>query len=172
MSSFVILEEEINPIEPLPYSSLIAPNLFATTFNASSHVDSTNVPFLRIKGFVIRSLEFTKSQPNFPLTQVEIALTGASEEGCTLRILRPFVHTSNEHPTPQNVHTVFVFFVRVSRMAASTSDTAKIPLYPGSTSLIKSTIGSRISGFNPVINPASPSIVFSIKALQGQIVTH
>ena len=112
-----------------------------------------------------------KSQPNFPFTQVEIAFTGPSE-GCTFKILRSFVQTSNEQPTPQNVQTVFVFFVRLLRIAASTSETAKIPLYPGSTSLIKSIIGFNISCLRPVIKPASPSIDFSINALQGQTVTH
>ncbi|MCY1452154.1 hypothetical protein D9M71_690570 [compost metagenome] len=80
-----------------------------------------------MSGFVIRSSELIKSQPNFPLTHVEIAFTGPSE-GCTFKILRPFVQTSNEQPTPQKVHTVFVFLVRLLRMAASTSETAKIPL--------------------------------------------
>lgn len=61
-----------------------------------------------MSGFVIRSSELTKSQPNFPLTQVEIAFTGPSE-GCTFKIFRPFVQTSNEQPTPQKVQTVFVF---------------------------------------------------------------
>lgn len=99
----------MNPTEPLPYVSLIAPNLLATKSRASSQDDSTKAPFLRIKGFVIRSSELTKSQPNFPLTHVEIALTGASETGWIFKISRPFVHTSKEQPTPQNVHTVFVF---------------------------------------------------------------
>lgn len=62
-----------------------------------------------MSGFVIRSSELIKSQPNFPLTHVEIAFTGPSE-GCTFKILRPFVQTSNEQPTPQKVHTVFVFW--------------------------------------------------------------
>ena len=143
----------------------------ATRSSASSHVASTKESPLRISGVVIRSSLLTKSQPNFPFTQVEIAFTGASETGWIFKIFRSFVHTSNEQPTPQNVQTVFVFFVLVSRIAASASETAIIPLYPGSTSLTRSIIGVKISSFNPVINPASPSIDFSINALQGQTVT-
>ena len=63
-----------------------------------------------MSGFVIRSSELTKSQPNFPLTHVEIAFTGPSE-GCTFKILRPFVQTSNEQPTPQKVQTVLFLCV-------------------------------------------------------------
>src|SRR5699024_9201481 len=92
--------------------------------------------------------------------------------GCTFKISLPFVHTSNVHPTPQNVHTVFVFFVRVSRIFASASDTAIMPLYPGSTSFTRSIIGFSISGFKPVIKPALPSIDYSIKTLQGKTETH
>ncbi|MEI0737805.1 hypothetical protein VQ056_15910 [Paenibacillus sp. JTLBN-2024] len=99
-------------------------------------------------------------------------MTGASWDGWIFRILRPLVHTSNEQPTPQNVHTVFVLRVLVSRIAASISEMAKMPLYPGSTSLTRSIIGSRIGLSIAVMNPASPSIDFSIGALHGQIVTH
>src|SRR5699024_3609618 len=112
-----------------------------------------------------------KSQPNFPFTHVEIAFTVPSL-GSTLRISRPFVHTSKEQPTPQKVQTVFVFFVLVSLIVASISDTAKIPLYPGSIHLTRSIIGSNTSGFIPVISPALPNIDFSISALQGQTETH
>src|SRR5699024_12689352 len=112
-----------------------------------------------------------KSLPNFPSTPVEIAFTGPSL-GSTLRISRPSVHTSKEQPTPQKVQTVFVFFVRVSRIAASISDTAKIPLYPGSTHLTRSIIGSNTSGSIPVINPALPNIDSSFYAFHGQTATH
>src|SRR4051794_22190907 len=148
------------------------PSLLDTNWSASSQVDSTKIPFLRINGLVKRSSLFIKSQPNFPLIQVEIALTGASETGWIFNILRSFVQTSKEHPTPQNVQTVFVFFVLVSRIADSTSEMAIMPLYPGSMSLTRSIIGDRISSFSPVMNPASPSIDFSISALQGHAVTH
>ena len=144
----------------------------ATTSRASSHEASTNISPWRINGFVIRSSLFTKSHPNLPFTHVEIPLTGASETGCTFKMWRSFVHTSNEQPTPQNVQTVFVLFTFVLRIAASTSETAKILLYPGSTSFTKSIIGSNTSGFNPVMNPASPNIDFSINALHGHTVTH
>src|ERR1700720_3365053 len=87
-------------------------------------------------------------------------------------MFRSFVQTSNVQPTPQKVHTVFVFLILVLRMAASTSEMAKILLYPGSTSLTRLIIGVRMSSFIAVINPAWPSIDFSIRALQGQTVTH
>src|SRR3954447_8433404 len=148
------------------------PSLLATNWSASSQVDSTKIPFLRINGLVKRSSLFIKSQPNFPLIQVEIALTGASEVGWTFKIFRSFVQISKEHPTPQNVQTVFVFFVLVSRIADSISEIARIPLYPGSTFLTISIIGFNKSSSSPDINPASPNMDFSIKALQGQIVTH
>ena len=120
----------------------------------------------------MRSSLLTKSQPNLPFTQVEIWFAGASDTGWILRILRSFVHTSNEQPTPQNVQTVFVFFVRVSRIVASASEIAKMPLYPGSTSLTKSINGVMMGSGIAVIKPASPSIDVSINALHGQAVTH
>src|SRR5699024_8128754 len=152
-------------------SSDLVPSFSAIRLNASSQLASTKESFLRINGFVKRPSALIKSQPNFPFTQVDIAFTGPSL-GSTLRLSRPFVHTSIEQPTPQNVLTVFVFFVLVYRIAATISDTAKIPLYPGSIHLTRSIIGSNTSGFIPVINPALPNIDFSINALQGQTETH
>ena len=35
-----------------------------------------------------------------------------------------FVHTSNEHPTPQYVHTVFVLLIRSLRISDSESESA------------------------------------------------
>lgn len=68
----------MKPTELPPCCCLIEPNLDEIKSSASSQLDSTNCPFLRIRGLVNRFSEFTKSQPNFPLTQVEIALTGPS----------------------------------------------------------------------------------------------
>lgn len=62
-----------------------------------------------MSGFVIRSSELIKSQPNFPLTHVEIAFTGPSE-GCTFKILRPFVQTSNEATYTTESTYCFCFF--------------------------------------------------------------
>src|SRR5690606_36540913 len=162
----------MKPIESLPFCSLIVLNFEATKSSASSQVASTNSPFLRMRGVVMRSSLLTKSQPNLPFTQVEMALAGASETGWIFRISRSLVQISNEQPTPQNVQTVLVFFVRVSRIVASASDTAMMPLYPGSTSFTKSIIGCRIFSGMPVMKPASPSIDVSINALHGQAVTH
>src|SRR5690606_27949659 len=107
----------------------------------------------------------------FPFTQVEIPLTVASTCGSTCRIVRPFVHISKLQPTLQYVQTVLVRLIRDFLIAASTSEIAKISLYPGSTSFVRSIIGSRIFGGILVKKPASPNIDFYIKALQGQTVT-
>src|SRR5699024_1153868 len=120
-SSFVHLEDEINPKASGPFSSTFSLNLEVIKSYASSHVDSTNSSPLRIKVLVRRSSLFTKSQPNLLFTQVEIPFAGASFLVSILRMSRPFVHTSNEQPTPQNVHTVLVFLIRSSRKIDSVS---------------------------------------------------
>src|SRR6266567_2046005 len=61
---------------------------------------SRNLPPSRISGLVNRSELFTKSQPNFPLMQVEMPLVGPSS-GSIFRICRSLVQTSKLQPTPQ-----------------------------------------------------------------------
>src|SRR5260370_27679808 len=115
LSSVVHLEEETNASESGPFFALISANLRATRSRASSHEASRNLPPSRISGFVSRSGLFTKSQPNFPLTQVEMPFVGPSK-GSTFKMWRSFVQTSKLHPTPQYVQTVFVRRIRNSRM--------------------------------------------------------
>ena len=160
----------MNARRSAPRFSFVSLNFLTISSYASSHVDSLNSLPSRINGLVKRSPELTKSQPNLPLTHVEIWLAGASELGSTLRTSRPFVHTSNEHPTPQYVHTVFVFLMRSSRISASTSEIAINGVYPVSTDLVNSTAGRKASLNIPVRKPASPSIFTSIIALHGQTV--
>ena len=57
----------------------------------------------------------------------------------------PFVHISKLQPTPQYVHTVFVFLILSSRID-SISDMAKIDPYPVSTPFVMSIIGKASLG--------------------------
>jgi hypothetical protein len=64
---------------------------------------------------VRRSSLLTKSQPNFPLTQVEIRWRAFRRLDLQdVAVLRPDIEAA---PTPQYVHTVLVRRMRVSRMA-------------------------------------------------------
>ena len=72
----------------------------AISDSASSQLAGRNVSPSRISGVVRRSGLFTKSQPNFPFTHVEIPLAGPCS-GATLRMWRSLVQTSKLHPTPQ-----------------------------------------------------------------------
>src|SRR6516162_7046796 len=108
-----------------PFFALISVNCCATRVRASSQLAWRNLSPSRISGDVSRSLLLTKSQPNFPFTQVEMPLVGPSR-GSTLRIYRSRVQTSKLQPTPQYVQTVLVLRVRDSRMADSASDTLRI----------------------------------------------
>src|SRR5690625_6163363 len=65
---------------------------------------------------------------------------GESCCGSTFNTLRSLVHTSNVQPTPQYVHTVFVFSMRSSRILASVSETANNGPYPVSTLFVTSII--------------------------------
>src|SRR5262249_30258101 len=93
--------------------------------------------------------------------------------GSTFRMCRSFVQMSKLHPTPQYVHTVFVFRIRDSRIAASASDTRSTVPNPVSFSTpFTSSIIPLITGFaSPVRKPACPIIDFSISALHGHTVT-
>lgn len=93
--------------------------------------------------------------------------------GSILRMRRSRVHTSNEQPTPQYVHTVLVFLTDARRIAASASLRARIGAAPtnGSMALTTSTAGTNTSARRPVKWPAWPIIVFSMSALHGQTVT-
>src|SRR5690625_770608 len=99
-------------------------------------------------------------------------LAGDSCCGSIFKIFRSFVHTSNVQPTPQYVHTVFVFLILSSRIAASVSDIANKGPLLFSTFFVKSIIERNKLGSWSVINPASPIIDVSINALHGQTVTH
>src|SRR5882762_6662913 len=154
-----------------PLRALISANRRATRLSASSQLASRNLSPSRMSGLVNRSELFTKSQPNFPLMQVEMPLVGPSS-GSIFRICRSLVQTSKLQPTPQYVHTVLVRRMRDSRIAASISDTRRMALYPvsGSTSLTTSIMPSSACLEIPVRNPACPSMDFSISALHGQTV--
>src|ERR1700756_4381765 len=162
----------MNPMASGPDVVLISDRRRATSDNASSQLAGRNVSPSRMSGVVNRSGLFTKSQPNFPFTQVEIPLAGPCS-GATLRMWRSFVQTSKLQPTPQYVQTVFVLRIRCSRIACSASETWRMLPKPvsGSTPLTTSIMPPKASFFRDVRNPACPSIVFSIRALQGQTVT-
>src|ERR1700688_915669 len=100
LSSLVHFEEETKASESGPCFALISANLRAARSSASSHEASRNLLPSRISGVVSRSALFTKSQPNFPLTQVETPFVGPSK-GCTFRMCRSFVQTLKLQPTPQ-----------------------------------------------------------------------
>src|SRR5712664_3338997 len=104
----------MSPIASGPFDALIADNRRAIRDSASSQLAGRNVSPSRISGVVRRSGLFTKSQPNFPFTQVEIALAGPCS-GATLGMWRSLVQMSKLHPTPQYVQTVFVRRTRCSR---------------------------------------------------------
>src|SRR5258708_37047236 len=125
-----------------------------------------------MSGDVKRSALLTKSQPNLPLTHVEMPLAGPCS-GATFRICRSFVQTSKLHPTPQYVQTVLVRRMREVRIADSASETLRIAPKPasGSTSFTTSIMPASAFFGSAEKNPACPSIDFSIKALQGQTVT-
>src|SRR6266576_680972 len=108
-----------------PLLALISASLRATRASASSQLASRNLPPSRISGLVNRSELFTKSQPNFPLMQVEMPLVGPSL-GSTFRIWRSLVQTSKLQPTPQYVQTVLVRRIRDSRITDSASETFMI----------------------------------------------
>src|SRR5699024_12094236 len=93
-SSFVHLEDEINPKASGPFSSTFSLNLEVIKSYASSHVDSTNSSPLRIKGLVRRSSLFTKSQPNLPFTQVEFLFACVSFFVLIFRLSTYFLYTS------------------------------------------------------------------------------
>src|SRR3984893_15552075 len=171
LSSLVHFEEEMKASESGPCCVLISENLRATRPRASSQLASRNLSPSRIRGLVRRSGAFTKSQPNFPFTQVEIPFVGPSA-GSTFGMWRSLVQTSKLQPTPQSVHTVLVRRMRDSRMADSISDTRMMAPYPvsGSTSLTTSIMPSSARLEIPVRNPAWPSMDFSISALHGQTV--
>src|SRR5246127_4351349 len=155
-----------------PSLALISDNRRATKPRASSQLAWRNLPFSRMSGVVRRSSLLMWPQPNFPFTQVEIPLAGPCS-GATLRMWRSFVQTSKLQPTPQYVQTVFVLRIRCSRIACSASETWRMLPKPvsGSTPLTTSIMPPKASFFRDVRNPACPSIVFSIRALQGQTVT-
>ena len=161
----------MNPNASLPYSDLICCMLEATTSNASSHEASTNISPWRINGFVMRSSLFTKSHQIY-LLHVEIPLTGASETGCTFSIWRSFVHTSNEQPTPQNVQTVLFYSLSSYASQPLLLKLLKCYYIRALHPLQNQSSDLNTSGFNPVMNPASPNIDFSINALHGHTVTH
>src|SRR5713226_3146923 len=125
LSSLVHLDEETNASESGPFLALMSAKLRATRSRASSHDASRNVSPSRIRGFVRRSGLFTKSQPNFPLTHVEMPFVGPSK-GATFRMWRSFVQMLKLHPTPQYVQTVFVRRMRDSRMCDSASESFRI----------------------------------------------
>ncbi len=153
-----------------PRVSIVSLNLEEIKSSASSQVASLKPSASRINGFVRRSPEFTKSQPNLPLTHVEIWFAGASGLGSTFSTSRPFVHTSKEHPTPQYVQTVLVFLILSLRISASTSEMAISGVYPVSTAFVTSTAGRNASLSIPVKKPASPTMPTSIIALHGHTV--
>src|ERR1700757_2132642 len=162
----------MNAMESAPSFVLNSDSLLATRPMASSQLAWRNLPSSRINGVVNRSSLLMCPQPNFPFTQVEIPLAGPCS-GATLRMWRSFVQTSKLQPTPQYVQTVFVLRIRCSRIACSASETWRMLPKPvsGSTPLTTSIMPPKASFFRDVRNPACPSIVFSIRALQGQTVT-
>src|SRR6202040_2012059 len=125
LSSFVHCDEEIKPIASGPLDALIADSRRAISDSASSQLAGRKVSPSRINGVVRRSGLFTKSQPNFPFTHVEIPLAGPCS-GATLRMWRSLVQMSKLQPTPQYVQTVLVLRMRCSRIASSASETWRI----------------------------------------------
>src|SRR5699024_6013869 len=122
--SFVALEEAMNPRASLLFACLISVKRFDTWVIASSQPTSSKESPFRINGYCRRSSKLTYSQPNIPLTQVEIPFAGESCCGSRVSTFRSFFHTSLLHPARQYVQTVFVFSSRSSLIAAYISDAA------------------------------------------------
>jgi hypothetical protein len=100
----------------------------------------------------------------------------ARDSGCgwTLRILRLFVPTSNEHPPAQNGHTVLVRRIATWRNRMSIALVVKTDRRPpsaGSMSLTTSIIFCRCGSGTRGKNVAAPTIDLSMSALQGQTFT-
>src|ERR1700751_547784 len=134
-SSLVHLEEAMKPMESGPWVFFNSISLVPIRSSASSQVALRNRSPSRISGAVSRSLSFTKSQPNLPLTQVEIPLVGPSS-GSTFRMWRSLDQTSKLQPTPQYVQTVLARGIADSRISSSPSETLKIEPYPISGSML------------------------------------